>query len=47
VVAATVMRRDYDSSDDLFDRDVTSFGLSVQLGELAERLRFGSDSAAW
>lgn len=47
VVAATVLRRDYDSSDDFFDRDVTSFGLSVQLGELAERLRFGTDSAAW
>jgi hypothetical protein len=47
VVAATVLRRDYDSSDDFYDRDVTSFGLSVQLGELAERLRFGSDSAAW
>ena len=47
VVAFTVLRRDYDSSDDLFDRDVTSFGVSVQLGELAQRLRFGSDSSPW
>lgn len=47
LVGLNVLRRDYDSSDDLFDRDVTSFGLSIQLGELADRLRFGSDSAVW
>lgn len=47
LVAVNVLRRDYDSDLDLYDRNVTSFGLSVQLGELAERLRLGSDRSAW
>ncbi len=47
LLAVNVLRRDYDSNDDFYDRDVTSFGLSVQLGELAERLRVGSDRSAW
>ncbi len=47
LVGINVLRRDYDSSDDRFDRDVTSFNLSIQLGELADRLRFGSDNSVW
>ncbi len=47
LVGVNVLRREYDSSDNLFDRDVTSFGLNIQLGELADRLRLGSDRAIW
>lgn len=47
IFGVNVLRRDYDSSFDFYDRDVTSFGLTLQLGELAERLRFGNDSGAW
>ena len=47
IVGFNVLRRDYDSNDDFYDRDVTSFGMTVQLGEIAERLRFGNDRGAW
>lgn len=38
---------DYDSNLDQFDRDFTSFGLSVQLGSLIEKLRLGQAAGDW
>lgn len=47
IVTVNALRRDYDSNRDEFDREVDSFGVGVQLGELIERLRLGSDRSAW
>jgi hypothetical protein len=47
LVTLSAGRIDFDSTDALAARDVTRFGLSVQLGEIADRLRLGSDRGPW
>ncbi len=38
---------DYDSNREFFDRDITSYGLSLGLGKVIERLRIGSGERTW
>ena len=40
-------RIDYDSNRPLFDRDVTAYGLTLELGRLLERLEIGSGDVGW
>lgn len=46
-VGAHVVRTRYDSNDDLFDRDFTVVGITVELGRLLERLRLGYQGGVW
>ncbi|MEM7583797.1 MAG: hypothetical protein AAF560_10490 [Acidobacteriota bacterium] len=46
-VALRVRFTDYDSNLAAFDRDVTTFGASVQLGPLINKLKLGEPSGNW
>ncbi|MEM1205313.1 MAG: hypothetical protein AAGN66_18940 [Acidobacteriota bacterium] len=46
-LSVNLIYTEYDSNFDAFDRDVTSVGLSVQLGEVANRLRLGQSDSIW
>ncbi len=46
-VGAQVTRTKYESSDDLFDRDFTVAGVTIELGQLLERLRLGYQGGVW
>ncbi|MDA8016057.1 MAG: hypothetical protein MPN21_01315 [Thermoanaerobaculia bacterium] len=46
-IQLNVIERQYDVGLLGGDRDVTSFGVSVQLGELAQRLSLGESSSLW
>ena len=46
-VVAQVIYNDYDSNLDGFDRDVTRFGLTIQLKDLADKLRLGQANEDW
>ena len=41
------VRTEYDSSDPGFDRDVTTWGLTVELSELRRRLSLGENERVW
>ena len=40
-------RTEYDSNLDRFDRETTSFGFTVELGAIVERLRLGERGGEW
>ena len=46
-LTVNVLHTDYDSNIDLFDRDITNFGVGLQLGALIEKLRLGEAAGDW
>jgi len=46
-LSLSVVSSDYDSNFDRFDRDVTTFGFSVELGAVLRKLSLGSQGGVW
>lgn len=47
VVSVQLRETQYDSNFEIFDRDVTNLGLSVELGSLLRRLNLGGGGGQW